>query len=101
MNAIVVADQRWAIGHNGGLLFSLPTDMRRFRSLTMDGTVIMGPERLEFFTGGTPLPQRRNIIVTRNPSLLPEGTEVVSSPEKFKLEAIIEGDEIQVTIKRR
>ena len=27
--------------------------------------------------------------------------EVVSSPEKFKLEAIIEGDEIQVTIKRR
>jgi len=34
----------------------------------------------------------------QKPSLL---KEVVSSPEKFKLEAIIEGDEIQVTIKRR
>ena len=75
MNAYVVADQRWAFGRNGGLLFSLPADLDRFHSLTQNGTVIMGPERLEFFTGGTPLPQRRNIIVTRNPSLLPEGTE--------------------------
>ena len=42
----------------------------------------MGPERLEFFTGGSPLPQRRNIVVTRDPSHLPEGAEGVSSPEK-------------------
>lgn len=34
----------------------------------------------------------------QKPSLL---KEVVSYPEKFKLEAVIEGDEIQVTIKRR
>lgn len=34
----------------------------------------------------------------QKPSLL---KEVVTTPEKFKLEAIIEGDEIQVTIKRR
>lgn len=82
MNAYVVADQRWAFGRNGGLLFSLPADLDRFHSLTRNGTVIMGPERLEFFTGGTPLPQRRNIIVTRDPSVLPEGVEGVSSPEK-------------------
>ena len=42
----------------------------------------MGPERLTFFTGGAPLPQRRNIVVTRDPSVLPEGAEGVSSPEK-------------------
>lgn len=82
MNAYVVADQRWAFGRNGGLLFSLSADLDRFHSLTRNGTVIMGPERLEFFTGGTPLPQRRNIIVTRDPSVLPEGVEGVSSPEK-------------------
>ena len=82
MNAYVVADQRWAFGRNGGLLFSLPADLERFHSLTQNGTVIMGPERLEFFTGGTPLPRRRNIIVTRDPSVLPEGTEGVSTPEK-------------------
>ena len=40
MNAIVVADRSWAIGRDGGLLFSLPTDMKRFRSLTMGGAVI-------------------------------------------------------------
>ena len=82
MNAYVVTDQRWAFGRNGGLLFSLPTDLEHFHSLTRNGTVIMGPERLEFFTGGAPLPQRRNIIVTRNLAALPEGTEGVPSPEK-------------------
>ena len=82
MNAYVVADQRWAFGRNGGLLFSLPTDLEHFHSLTRNGTVIMGPERMTFFTGGAPLPQRRNIVVTRDPSVLPEGAEGVSSPEK-------------------
>ncbi|MBP3485436.1 MAG: dihydrofolate reductase [Oscillospiraceae bacterium] len=41
MNAIVVVDSRWAIGCEGRLLFSLPTDMKRFRSLTLNGTVIL------------------------------------------------------------
>lgn len=82
MNAIVVADQHWAIGHNGGLLFSLPTDMRRFRSLTVNGTVIMGHLTLNSFPDGKPLPQRRNIVITRHPDSLPEGVEAASSPEK-------------------
>lgn len=82
MNAYVIADQRWAFGRNGGLLFSLSADLEHFHALTRGGTVIMGPERLKFYTGGTPLPQRRNIIVTRDPSVLPEGVEGVSSPEK-------------------
>ena len=82
MNAIAVVDQRWAIGRGGGLLFSLPTDMRRFRSLTLNGTVIMGRRTLESFPGGRPLPQRRNIVITRNPSLLPEGAEAAVSPEE-------------------
>lgn len=82
MNAYVIADQRWAFGRNGGLLFSLPADLERFHALTRNGTVIMGPERLKFYTGGEPLPQRRNIIVTRDPAVLPEGTEGAASPEK-------------------
>ncbi|MCI8328746.1 MAG: dihydrofolate reductase [Oscillibacter sp.] len=82
MNAIVVADQRWAIGHNGGLLFSLPTDMKRFRSLTLDGTVIMGHLTLNSFPEGKPLSRRRNIVITRNAGNLPEGVESASSPEK-------------------
>ena len=42
MNAIVVTDKQWAIGRNGDLLFSLPGDMKHFRTLTTGGTVIMG-----------------------------------------------------------
>ena len=82
MNAIVVADQRWAIGHNGGLLFSLPTDMHRFRTLTTGGTVIMGHLTLNSFPEGKPLPQRRNIVISRHAETLPENVEAASSPEK-------------------
>lgn len=78
MNCIVVADQNWAIGCEGGLLFSLPTDMKRFRSLTIDGTVILGRKTLDSFPGGRPLPKRRNIVITRNVDFDREGCEIVS-----------------------
>ena len=55
MNAIVVVDQNWAIGRDNDLLFSLPTDMKRFRSLTLGGTVILGRRTLDSFPGGRPL----------------------------------------------
>ena len=75
MNAIVAVDTNWAIGCQGDLLFSLPTDMRRFRTLTMGGTVILGRKTLDSFPGGKPLPKRRNIVITRNPGLSVEGAE--------------------------
>ena len=78
MNAIVVVDQNWAIGCNGDLLFSLPTDMKRFRSLTIDGTVILGRKTLDSFPGGRPLPRRRNIVITRKVDFDREGCEIVS-----------------------
>ena len=51
MNAIVVTDKQWAIGRSGDLLFSLPGDMKHFRTLTTDGTVIMGRKPLDSFPG--------------------------------------------------
>ena len=81
MNAIVVADRNWAIGRDNGLLFSLPTDMKRFRSLTIGGTVILGRRTLDSFPGGRPLPKRRNIVITRNVDFDREGTEIVSSTD--------------------
>jgi len=81
MNAIVVVDQNWAIGHEGGLLFSLPTDMKRFRALTIDGTVILGRKTLDTFPGGKPLPRRRHIVITRNTDFHRDGVEIVSNPQ--------------------
>ena len=69
MNAIVAVDANWAIGYEGDLLFSLPTDMHRFRSLTLG------------FPGGKPLPKRRNIVITRNAELTVEGAEIVPTPD--------------------
>ena len=91
MKAIVAVDANWAIGAQGDLLFSLPTDMRRFRSLTMGGTVILGRKTLDSFPGGKPLPKRRNIVITRNSALTVEGAEIASSPAEAL--AIAEGDE--------
>ncbi len=81
MNCIVVADRNWAIGCDGGLLFSLPTDMKRFRALTLGGTVILGRKTLDSFPGGRPLPQRRNIVITHNVDFDRQGVEIVSSPQ--------------------
>ena len=91
MNAIVVADANWAIGREGGLLFSLPTDMKRFRSLTTGGTVILGRKTLDSFPGGKPLPKRRNIVITRNHALHMEDVETVDSPEAAL--ALVEGED--------
>ena len=82
MNAIVVVDQKWAIGREGGLLFSLPTDMKRFRSLTLNGTVILGRKTLDTFPGGRPLPKRRNIVISHQKGLEIEGAELVGSLEE-------------------
>lgn len=81
MNAIVVTDKQWAIGRSGDLLFSLPGDMKHFRTLTTGGTVIMGRKTLDSFPGGKPLPKRRNIVITRSPDFHREGCETVSTPE--------------------
>ncbi|MBQ2739496.1 MAG: dihydrofolate reductase [Oscillibacter sp.] len=91
MNAIVAVDANWAIGAQGDLLFSLPTDMKRFRTITSGGTVILGRKTLDSFPGGKPLPHRRNIVISRNLDLTSEGAERVSSPEEAL--ALAEGDE--------
>ena len=81
MNAIVAVDKNWAIGRDGDLLFSLPTDMKRFRSLTGGGTVVMGRKTLDSFPGGKALPNRRNIVITHHTDCDRENIEIVASPE--------------------
>lgn len=86
MNAIVVATRNWAIGQENHLLFSLPTDMRRFRTLTLGGTVLMGRKTLESFPGGKPLPKRRNIVLSSQ-DLVVEGAECVHDLAEMQAKA--------------
>ena len=66
MNAIAAVSRDWGIGRAGELLFHIPEDLRRFRALTTGGTVIMGRKTLDSLPGGRPLPNRRNLVLTRN-----------------------------------
>ena len=69
INAIVAVSINGVIGANGGIPWKSPEDMRRFRRLTLGGTVIMGRETYESI-GLEPLSQRFNIVLTKDQSLL-------------------------------
>ena len=66
MKLIAAVDNEWNIGNKGGLLFSLPDDMKFFRTTTMGKVVVMGRKTLESFPGSKPLKNRTNIVLSRN-----------------------------------
>jgi dihydrofolate reductase len=65
------------IGREGALPWRLPDDLRHFRTLTTGHAVIMG--RRTWDSLGRALPQRQNIVVSRQPGLKAEGALVVAS----------------------
>ena len=76
MNLIVAVDQNWAIGRDNKLLYPIPADLKRFRALTTGHAVIMGRKTLESFPNG-PLPNRLNIVLSRNPAYQVPGAQAV------------------------
>lgn len=81
MNIILAADRNWAIGKDNDLLIHLPCDLKYFKKMTTGKTVIMGRKTLESLPGGKPLPNRRNIILTRADDFQVSGAEVLNSIE--------------------
>lgn len=78
VSIIVAQGSNRVIGADGGLPWNLPSDLRRFRELTMGHAVVMGrktyesiPERFR------PLPGRRNLVISRSAHY--EGAEVFPS----------------------
>ena len=67
------------LGKDNDLIWHLPADLKRFKKVTTGHAIIMG--RNTFESIGKPLPNRRSIIITRNPSYKKEGCEVVHSLE--------------------
>lgn len=65
MKAIVAVDKKWGIGKNNDLLFSIPEDMKFFRTTTLNCTVVMGGNTLRSFPNGNPLKNRQNIVLSR------------------------------------
>lgn len=66
-----------AIGKDNQLLWHLPEDLKRFKKITSGHIVVMG--RKTFDSIGRPLPNRKNIVVTRNSEWTADGVEVCQS----------------------
>ena len=64
MNIIAAVDKKLGIGKNGGLLVSIPEDMKLFREETVGKVVVMGRKTFESLPQGLPLVERTNIVLT-------------------------------------
>lgn len=70
-----------SLGRNGDLIWQLPGDLKRFKSLTMGYPVIMGRKTWDSLPK-KPLAGRRNIILTRQTDFKPQGAETAKSVEE-------------------
>lgn len=80
ITTIVAKAENNIIGNNNELIWHLPNDLRRFKSLTSGHPIIMG--RKTFESIGRPLPNRINIVITRNVELNFEGIIIENSLEE-------------------
>ena len=79
--SIIVASARGgAIGRKGDLLFHISDDLKRFKRLTTGHAILMGRKTYESFPNGA-LPNRRNIVITRNSGYDRPGIETSPSLE--------------------
>lgn len=78
---IVAIGEDGAIGRKGDLIWKISEDLKHFKSLTTGHPVIMGRKTWESLPK-SPLPNRRNIILTRQKDYKAEGAEIVYSVEE-------------------
>lgn len=80
ISIIVATSKNRVIGNNNSLIWKLPSDLKRFKQITTDNTIVMGRKTYESI--GKPLPNRRNIIITRDTNYLVDNCEIVNSLEE-------------------
>lgn len=79
------------LGKGNSLLWNMPADMKHFRDTTRGHTVIMGRKTFESLPNG-PLPNRENIVITRDTSYHHDGIAVVHSlDEALRLATLEQG----------
>jgi dihydrofolate reductase len=77
ISILVAASENGTIGRAGDLPWHLPTDLKRFKRLTMGHCLLMG--RKTFDTIGQALPGRQTVVLSRDPQLQIEGVRVQHS----------------------
>ena len=85
----VISRHKHSLGNKNRLLWHIPEDLKRFKEKTLGHPVIMGRKTFESIVAvlGKPLPNRTNIVVTRNPNFSYAGVLVALSFEDALQEA--------------
>ena len=84
---VVAVSENGVIGRDNGMPWRLSTDLQRFKKLTVGKPVVMGRKTWESL--GRPLPNRANIVITRDGGYKAEGALVVQTID----EALISGEQ--------
>ncbi len=80
---VALGDKTRAIGKNGGLIWQIPEDIKRFKELTLNHPVIMGRKTWESIPEKfRPLKNRMNIVITRNSDFVAIGAIKAESFER-------------------
>jgi len=85
LSIIVAVAENNVIGKDNSLIWKLPRDMKHFKETTTGHYIIMG--RKTFESNGRPLPNRTNVIITRDKNYSAEGCVIAHSLEDAIKEA--------------
>lgn len=83
MKLIFAVDNNWNIGYDGDMLFKISKDLKRFREITEGNIIIMGRKTFESLPDRKALPNRINIVVTRDKEYKAEDVLVVNSIDEL------------------
>lgn len=86
ISIIVAKANNNVIGTKNDLPWYLPADLRHFKEVTMGHTVVMGRTTFESIVAriGKPLPNRQNVVITRNTNFTYPGVTVIHSIDGIK-----------------
>lgn len=85
MNIIAAIDNQNAIGYKNNLIYNIKADKEYFKKLTTNKIIIMGRKTFESLPNKKPLPNRTNIILTRNKNYKAENCIIFHSKEDLFL----------------
>ncbi|UBH14359.1 dihydrofolate reductase [Macrococcus armenti] len=75
LSIIVCHDKNRVIGFENKMPWHLPNDLKRVKALTTGNTIVMGRKTYESL--GKALPNRKNVVLTRDKSFQPQDVEVI------------------------
>lgn len=83
VSAVAAIGKHRVLGKDNKLLWHIPDDLKRFKKLTLGHPIILGRKTFESIVGylGGPLPERTNIVITRDPAWKYPGVVVADSIE--------------------